>query len=201
MSHAKIGRLLVASLHQAVGECLPTRLEFYEHWLDTRKLRNEAIGRAQLVAVFSFLRREDGQYAAVTALAGRYTADWTVGSWSGLRQASLRTLPSFVRRRIVLRMAARALRRLGTARRVTLSGQRSLVMAEVDDSIFCDPRSAVSTPLCGFFGSALTRFLEHFDVPADADTTRCRAVDGERCIVMIRTGQWSESTTSSTERA
>ena len=199
MRDAKIGRLLVASLHQAVGECLPTRLEFYEHWLDTRKLRNEAIGPAQLIAVFSFLRREDDQYAAVTARAGRYTADWTVGSWSRLRQASVRALPSFARRRVVLRMAARALRRLGVARHVRLTGQRGLVMAEVDDSIFCDARAGVSMPLCGFFGSVLTRFLEHFNLPAQADATSCRAVDGERCIVMIQTRQRSALTTEGTE--
>ena len=202
MSDAKIGRLVVASLHQAIAECLPTRLEFYEYWLNTRKLGNEAIGRDKLGTTFSFLRHEKSvQYATVIALAGRYTADWTVESWSGLRQASLRALPSFVRRWIVLRSAARALRRLGTARHVTLlSGQSNLVMATVADSIFCDPRASVSTPLCGFFESTLTRFLEHFDLPVDADTARCRAVDGERCIVMIQTRQKSASITSRIER-
>ena len=200
MSNGKIGRLVVASLHQAIGECLPTRLEFYEYWLDTRKLGNEAIGRTQLATTFSFLRHENGQYAKVLALAGRYTADWTVESWSGLRQASLRGLPSFVRRWIVLRMAARALRRLGTSRKVRLSGQNNLVMAALYDSIFCDPRVSVSMPLCGFFESALTRFLEHFDLFVDTEMTQCRSVYGERCIVMIRTRQKSASSTSGIER-
>ena len=30
---ARIGRVLVASLHQAIADVLPDRLEFYENWL------------------------------------------------------------------------------------------------------------------------------------------------------------------------
>ena len=34
MSESRIGRVLVASLHQAIADLLPTRLEFYENWLN-----------------------------------------------------------------------------------------------------------------------------------------------------------------------
>src|SRR5262249_8459046 len=39
MSEARIGRVLVASLHQAIADLLPTRLEFYENWLNVAGLR------------------------------------------------------------------------------------------------------------------------------------------------------------------
>ena len=34
MTEPRIGRVLVASLHQAIADLLPTRLEFYENWLN-----------------------------------------------------------------------------------------------------------------------------------------------------------------------
>ena len=33
---ARIGRVLIASLHQAIADVLPTRLGFYENWLDAK---------------------------------------------------------------------------------------------------------------------------------------------------------------------
>jgi hypothetical protein len=39
MTESRIGRVLVASLHQAIADLLPTRLEFYENWLNVAGLR------------------------------------------------------------------------------------------------------------------------------------------------------------------
>ena len=48
MIEAGIGRLLVASLHQGIADLLPTRLEFYEAWLNPAGLRDGKIGLAPL---------------------------------------------------------------------------------------------------------------------------------------------------------
>jgi hypothetical protein len=70
MSEPKIGRLVVASLHQAIAERLPLKLEFYENWLKPLGLLKEGrtIGVASFNAALSFLRREDpgSTYADVT---------------------------------------------------------------------------------------------------------------------------------------
>ena len=58
MSEPRIGRVLVASLHQAIADLLPKRLEFYENWLNVSGLREGTIGLAPLSAVLSFLRTE-----------------------------------------------------------------------------------------------------------------------------------------------
>ena len=71
MIEAGIGRLLVASLHQAIADLLPTRLEFYEGWLNTAGLRDGRIGLAPLAAVLSFLRQE----GSPTALSRRVPAN------------------------------------------------------------------------------------------------------------------------------
>ena len=72
MSEAGIGRVLVASLHQAIADILPTRLGFYENWLNAEGLREGTIGLAPLSAVLSFLRSEGEAYALITARAGAY---------------------------------------------------------------------------------------------------------------------------------
>ncbi len=83
---ARIGRVLVASLHQAIGDVLPDRLEFYENWLTVPGLREGTIGLAPLSAVLSFLRLEGEAYNRTTARAGEYAADWTVSNMSALER-------------------------------------------------------------------------------------------------------------------
>ena len=66
MREAGIGRVLVASLHQAIADILPTRLGFYENWLNAEGLREGTIGLAPLFAVLSFLRQEGDAYRIIT---------------------------------------------------------------------------------------------------------------------------------------
>ena len=72
MSESRIGRVLVASLHQGIADLLPTRLEFYENWLNVAGLREGTIGLAPLTAVLSFLRSEGPAYQLITSRAGEY---------------------------------------------------------------------------------------------------------------------------------
>ena len=62
MGESRIGRILVASLHQAIADLLPTRLEFYENWLNSSGLREGTIGLAAISAVLGFLRTEGEAY-------------------------------------------------------------------------------------------------------------------------------------------
>ena len=78
MREAGIGRVLVASLHQGIADILPTRLTFYENWLNAEGLREGTIGLAPLYAVLSFLRQEGDAYQMITTRAGEYAAEWTV---------------------------------------------------------------------------------------------------------------------------
>src|SRR5882757_10886701 len=102
MSEAGIGRVLVASLHQAIADILPTRLGFYENWLNAEGLREGTIGLAPLYAVLSFLRQEGDAYKLITTRAGEYAADWTVQSMPPIQRAALRSAPMWLRRRLLL---------------------------------------------------------------------------------------------------
>src|SRR5438094_7443809 len=110
MREAGIGRVLVASLHQGIADILPTRLGFYENWLNGRGLREGTIGLAPLYAVLSFLRQEGDAYAMITSRAGEYAAEWTVESLSGVQRAGIRAMPRWLRSRILLRLARQLVR-------------------------------------------------------------------------------------------
>ena len=105
MKDARIGRVLVASLHQGIADILPNRLSFYENWLDARGLRLGTIGVAPLMAVLSFLRQEGEAYGMITHRAGEYAAEWTVESLSAAQRAAIKASPRWLRKRILMRIA------------------------------------------------------------------------------------------------
>ena len=175
MSEARIGRVLVASLHQAIADVLPMRLEFYENWLNSSGLREGTIGLAPLSAVLSFLRLEGPAYAEITTKAGEYAAEWTVRSLPTMERRLISVLPEPLRARAALR-AGRALVR------ATYPGSRALMRvkggeASVDlrGSLFCEVREASALPLCGFYAAALARVLQLFAISADMQVLECRA--------------------------
>ena len=98
MIDAGVGRLLVASLHQGIADLLPTRLEFYEAWLNPAGLRDGRIGLAPLAAVLSFLRQEGEPYQLVAARAGEYTAEWLVADLPRFERTIVRAAPAGVAR-------------------------------------------------------------------------------------------------------
>src|SRR3954464_15085915 len=105
MREAGIGRVLVASLHQGIADILPTRLGFYENWLNAEGLREGTIGLAPFYAVLSFLRQEGDAYQMITTRAGAYAAEWTVQSMSRMQRSVIRAAPGWLRGRLLLRLA------------------------------------------------------------------------------------------------
>jgi hypothetical protein len=111
MNDGDIGRLLVASLHQAIADLIPTRLEFYEGWLSPAGMRDGRIGPGPLGAVLSFLRQEPEGYHFVAGRAGQYAADWMVQDLSAFQRRVITRLPSALRVRMVMRLARGLVRR------------------------------------------------------------------------------------------
>jgi bacteriochlorophyll 4-vinyl reductase len=178
--------MLVASLHQAIADLLPMRLEFYENWLNAAGLREGKIGLAPLSAVLSFLRSEGEAYNQITARAGEYAADWTVSNMSGLERRLIRALPGTLRARAALRTASALVR-------ATYPGSRAIVRlkggsASIDlrGSLFCEVREVSMLPLCGFYAAATARVLARFALQADVRVNECRAGGGRRgCLLRV----------------
>lgn len=186
MTEPRIGRVLVASLHQAIADVLPSRLEFYENWLSVSGLREGTIGLAPLFAVLSFLRTEGAAYAQITSRAGEYAADWTVSDLAPLERKVIRALPTALRTRAALRTARALVRETYPGSRAIVRLRRGTASIDLRGSLFCEVRETSILPLCGFYASAIGRVLHHFDLRADAKVTECRAAgDRKGCLLSV----------------
>lgn len=185
MREAGIGRVLVASLHQAIADILPTRLSFYENWLNAEGLREGTIGLAPLYAVLSFLRQEGEAYNMITTRAGEYAAEWTVQSMPPLERAMTRAAPGWIRGRLLLRLARQLVRSCYQGSRVVSKVRRGTARINVRASIFCSVREPVGHPLCGFYAAAFSRLAYLFNVQSRAAVVACRGAGEPTCVVMI----------------
>jgi len=186
MSEPRIGRFLIASLHQAIAELLPDRLEFYENWLSVAGLREGTIGLAPFHAVLSFLRGEGEVYGQVVARAGEYAAEWTVNGLPGLERRVLRTLPLRLRTRAALRTARGLVRSTYPGSRAIIRLSKEKASIDLRGSLFCEVRAASVHPLCGFYVAAIARVLHLFSVPAKARVDACRASSGGAgCLMSV----------------
>ena len=186
MSEPRIGRVLVASLHQAIGDVLPNRLEFYENWLNVSGLREGTIGLAPLSAVLSFLRTEGDAYDRVTSRAGEYAADWTVNTISGFERRVILSLPAGLRTRAGLRTARHLVRATYPGSRAIVKVKRGIASIDLRGSLFCEVRETSILPLCGFYASATRRVMQLFALDAAARVSECRAAGGRKgCLLSV----------------
>ena len=186
MSEPRIGRVLIASMHQAIQDVLPNRIEFYENWLSTSGLREGTIGLAPLSAVLSFLRLEGDAYNQITTKAGEYAADWTVTGMPNLERRIIQALPESWRVRSALRVARTLVTTTypGTRALTKLRGARASV--DLRGSLFCEVREASMLPLCGFYAAAIARVLGHFSLPADVQVNECRGAGARKgCVLAV----------------
>src|SRR4051794_23164586 len=186
MSESRIGRVLVASLHQAIADLLPTRLEFYENWLNVAGLREGTIGLAPLTAVLSFLRTEGHAYNLITARAGEYAAAWTFENVSAMERRVVRALPPGLRARAALRYARALVRATYPSSRALTKMKRGVVTVDLRGSLFCEVRETSLEPLCGFYASAIAGILKLFDVSGEARVNECRAAGARKgCVLSV----------------
>jgi len=195
MRQAGIGRVLVASLHQGIADILPTRLGFYENWLNAEGLREGTIGLAPLYAVLSFLRQEGDAYQIITTRAGEYAAEWTVQSMPSMQRAMIKAAPLWLRSRILLRLSRQLVRSSYQGSRAISRLRRGQASVDVRASIFCTVRDPVAQPLCGFYAAAFTRLMSLFNVAARTDVVACRGTGEVTCLlkVALLNGQSAES--------
>ncbi len=188
MIGVEIGRVLVASLHQAIADELPTRVDFYDHWLGGQRMRDGSIGLAPMTAVLGFLRAEGQPYHDVMTRAGRHAADWTVDSMAAMERRLMLAVPRWWRIRSVLRMAARTTRAGYEPTKVTVRVRRSQATFEVRHSLFCRVREAQAAPLCDFHAALIVQLLNRFNLPATVQIEHCTGTQGGLCAVVIHLG-------------
>jgi bacteriochlorophyll 4-vinyl reductase len=164
---------------------LPSRLEFYESWLNPAGLRDGRIGLAPLAAVLSFLRQESGDpFLRIAARAGEYSAKWLVDEMSPAARRLLMLLPHAPRLWLVMRLARRLVRQTyGGSRAIIRGAARGRGQIDLRGSVFCQVRERVPHPLCEYYVAALRHLLQRFELPHGAQATECRAAGASRCLI------------------
>jgi hypothetical protein len=180
-----IGRVLVATLHQAIGDLLPTRLGFYENFLVVQALRDGTIGLAPLSAVLSFLRQDGEAYDQIMTRAGHYAAEWTVESMTPFERSTIASAPVWLRARLVLRVARQLVKRSCDQSRMSSRLRRGTARIELRGSVFCIVREKSAVALCGFYAAAFSRLMELFDLPASAAVDECRGQGAAACVLTL----------------
>jgi hypothetical protein len=185
MNRAGIGRMLVASLHQGISDLMPTRLEFYENWLNPTGMRDGKIGLAPLAAVLSFLRQEGAPYTLVTQRAGEYAAQWTYDNLTPIERSLIRALPVMMRARVAMQLAKKVVRRSYTGSRAMTKLRRGQGTFTVRSSIFCTVREPFDWPLCVFYSAALSHLFALVGVSGEVRVDACLGVGDTACVIGI----------------
>ncbi len=185
MTDGGIGRILVASLHQSIGDEMPQRLDYYEHWLTPMGLRDGRTGRAPLGAVLSFLRHEGRDaYDAVMDRAGRYSAEWHYAQGS-LSQRLSRFLPFRLRARLGLRRGGRLLRLAFAPSVIRATFSRGVGTVTISGAIFCELREPWAWPTCRYYAAVLRQFLVLEGVAADVAIDACQVTGETACRLTV----------------
>lgn len=177
--------MLVASLHQGISDVMPTRLEFYENWLNPAGMRNGRIGVAPLAAVLSFLRQEGDPYTLVTQRAGEYAAQWTYDGLSGVERTLIGALPAGMRARMAISLAKKVVRRSFHGSRAVSRLRRGEGTLTLRSSIFCVVREPFEWPLCVFYSAALSKLLALVEVDGSARVGSCQGVGDPACVIAV----------------
>ena len=186
MNDAGVGRLLVASLHQGIAEVLPTRLDFYESWLNPAGLRDGRIGLAPMAAVLSFLRQEGEPYSAIARRAGEYTAEWLVLTLPSFERRFIPSLPPRLRLWYVMRVARRLVHQTyGGSRAVVRWRTGGVGAVDLRGSLFCQVREPSEQPLCQYYSAAIERLTALFGLDVRVETDGCRATGAPRCLIAV----------------
>jgi hypothetical protein len=177
--------MLVASLHQGISDLMPTRLEFYENWLNPSSMRDGKIGPAPLAAVLSFLRQEGEPYTLVTQRAGEYAAQWTFDGLAPVQRSLIRALPLMFRARMAMQMAKRVVHRTYLGSRARAKLRRGVGTFTLQSSVFCNVRERCESPLCVFYSAALSHLLTLVGVAGDVRVNACQGVGDAACVIAV----------------
>lgn len=171
----RLGRVFVMALHQAISEELPTRVDFYEHWLSPDRMRGAGLGLAPLAAVLGFLRTEGDAYDRVVTRAGTLAAEWAWEARSAWRRSWVTRLPLSLRVRVLSRWVREFIADTCPTTEATIVVVKGECGVEIAGSVFCGAREKPVAPLCGFYPALMIALFACAGVPASGRMEACRA--------------------------
>ena len=181
---ATVKRVLLASLHQGIGEVLPSRLGFYERWLNP-STPDASLGVASFMAMLTFLQQEGEAFDLISSRAGHHAALRAFQELPPFRRACLRMLPRRIRARRAVGLLTRILPSLYPETRVDVTRRRSTVFVGIDGSPFCAVRGSAASASCSFYVNTIAAFLELFNLRPSVRVRGCQSMGMRSCLLMV----------------
>ena len=180
----------MASLHQGIADLLPTRLEFYESWLNPPGCATAASAWRRWRRCSASCARKGEPYQLIAARAGEYTAEWSGGRPAGVQaRRSSGAAPPRLRVHLVMRLARRWCAAPTAAAARSSAGARAGARSTSAGRFSARCAIASRQPLCEFYASALRRLMQLFSLDVEVGPEQCRATGAGQCLMVISCGQ------------
>jgi hypothetical protein len=174
---------LLESLHRAIGELLPARLEHYENWLGPSGLHE--LGLDSFFAMVTSLRQEGDAFDLVTERAGHHAAVWSFEALPAVKRVLVRAMPRGFRKQAALRLVSVVLPRLCAGIHIDMTRRGSTVLVNLEKSPFCIFSEPGVDRSCTFCASTISALLGLLGLPAAVRASRCQAAGDRSCLLMV----------------
>lgn len=155
-----VERKFVASLHRALEEVAPERLEVFEKWFNPADRRPQ-FHIAPVIGAVGYLRKTPELYRKVMEKAGRYASQWSCLDLPQLRRKMIQSRLPFGRDRLLrhlLRFGLRSIHRDG-ALETARNGDHLVVT--VANSLFCRTGGpGGDEPACLYYAALFAGLLD-----------------------------------------
>lgn len=157
MDNGLVERKFVASLHKALEELAPERLEIFEKWFDPADRRAQ-FHIASVIGAIGYLRRSPDLYHKVMEMAGRYASQWSCLDLPQIKRKIRFRLP-FGRDRLVKHLLQSGLKSIHRDAELETARDGDKLVVTVSNSLFCRTELNGGEPTCEYYSALFAGLL------------------------------------------
>ncbi len=157
MENGLVERKFVASLHKALEELAPERLEIFEKWFDPADRRPQ-FHIASIIGAVGYLRRSPELYHKVMEKAGHYASQWSCLDLPENKRKILFRLP-FGRDRRVKHLLQKGLRSIHRDGQLETARDGDKLVVTLSNSLFCRTELIGNEPTCEYYSAFFAGLL------------------------------------------
>lgn len=171
----------MASVHKALEDLAPEKVEVFEGWFDPRD-RSPRIHIAPVLGAISYLRRDADLYCRIMERAGRYASQWGYLDRSVFERKLLKTLPLSLRGGLAGYILRSGLARVHRDGRLRVLKDPTRLLVEVDNSLFCRMGGPAEAPICAYYAALFAGLLDRTALARPPVVeSECRAQGARYC--------------------
>jgi hypothetical protein len=158
MDNGLVERKFVASLHKALEDLAPERLEIFKKWFDPADRRPQ-FHIATVIGAIGYLRRSPDLYHKVMEKAGHYASQWSCLDLPRIERKFRFRLP-FGRDRLVKHLLQRGLKSIHRDGELETARDGDKLVVTVSNSLFCRTEKNGGEPTCEYYSALFAGLLD-----------------------------------------